>query len=56
MKKGQVNYGIYILPRSGEEMEHFRTESTDTLQRKPHTRRFKTWVYVVDTKGRRKAC
>ena len=29
--------------------------STDTLQRKPHTGRFKTWIYVVDTKRRKEA-
>ena len=28
---------------------------TDTLQPEPHTGRFKTWVYVADTKGRGKA-
>ena len=36
-------------------MGHFRKAGTDTLQREPYTGRFKTWVYVADTKGRRKA-
>ncbi|GFI24699.1 hypothetical protein IMSAGC011_03503 [Lachnospiraceae bacterium] len=42
-------------PQAAKKMGHFRKAGTDTLQREPYTGRFKTWVYVADTKGRGKA-
>ena len=54
MKKGQFEYGIYVMPRSSAEMGDFRKTGTKTMRRKPHTRRFKNWLYVADTKGRGK--
>ena len=55
MQKGRENYGIYVCATGSGKMGHFGTTGTDTLQREPHTGRFKTWVYVADTKERRKA-
>ena len=55
MQKGRENYGIYVCATGSGKMGHFRKMGTDTLQREPYTGRFKTWVYVADTKERRKA-
>ena len=47
---------VYKRQATGSgKMGHFRKTGTDTLQREPYTGRFKTWVYVADTKERRKA-
>lgn len=49
-----VTYGIYVLCRSSRQMGHFRKKSAETLRGETHTRRFKIWQYVADTKGRQK--
>lgn len=54
-KKGRKNYGIYVSTTGSEKMGHFRKAGTDTLRGEPHTGRIKTWLYVADTKGRKKA-
>ena len=53
-KDGRI-YGLYVCTAGSGKMGHFRKKGTDTLQREPHTRRFKTWVYVADTNGCKKA-
>ena len=55
IENGRVEYGIYVCATSSGKMGNFRKTSTDIMQPKPYTRRFKTGVYVADTKGRRKA-
>ena len=46
----------YMSAPQAAEMGHFRKAGTDTLQREPHTGRFKTRIYdVADTKRRKKS-
>ena len=45
---------LFVCPRTIILITCKERTGTDTLQPKPHTGRFKTGVYVADTKGGRK--
>ena len=44
------------MSASGKEMEYIRAARTEAMRGKPHTRRFKNWLYVAHSNRCGKAC